>query len=289
MAKMHELYKKRSEEEELLQDLLKDTLSQKADIFFYKKKDELLTQMIHSFQQQSQKMIQLDNIKNRFLGIASHELKNNLNIIQNYAELFLSFIKNGYKDEYKQFIETILETAKETTNILNDYLDISSIEQGKIALKIEDFDIEEIVSKSCLLNEGIALKKNITLHFTVQPAIPKMHSDPYKILQILNNLLSNAIKYSPENSDVFVKVQQKEGFIVITVEDQGQGISKDEIKKLFEPFTQISSQPTSGEKKTGLGLFIVKKLVHLLEGNIEVASELGKGTVFQISFPSRIS
>ncbi len=289
MPSIHDLYIKREEEEKILQFILKENLSLKANTFFYQKKEELLKKLINSFQKQSKKLLNLNNLKNQFLGMAAHELKNNLSIIQNYAELFLILDKEDNKLEQKGFIETILHTAKETNEILNNFLDISAIEEGKFPLKIEEFSIEDILNNSCLLNEGIARQKDITLHLTAGSNIPKITSDSSKILQILNNIISNAIKYSPDGADVFINVLQNEGNIIIQVIDEGKGIPENEIKMIFEPFAEISTQPTKGEKKTGLGLYIVKKLVKCLEGNIEVESEVDKGTVLNISLPIKLS
>jgi signal transduction histidine kinase len=288
MPSIHQLYRKREEEDEILQNILKESLQLKADTYFYKKKEELLKNLLASFQKQSKKLINLNDQKNKFLGMAAHELKNNVGIMQNYAELFIMLTKDGYKPEYQSFIETILQTAKETNQILNDFLDISAIENGKISTRIEEFRIEEVITRSCLLHEGMARTKDITLHLTANSHIPKMQSDPSKILQIVNNVISNAIKYSPEGSDIYINVLLNEGNVLLQVIDEGHGIPQDEVKKIFEPFAAISSEPTKGERKTGLGLFIVKKLVNILEGNVEVNSKIGEGTVFVVSLPLKI-
>jgi len=133
-----------------------------------------------------------------------------------------------------------------------------------------------------------AATKNITLHFTPEQDRYFAHVDLNTVHQILDNLVSNAVKYSPLGKGIFIRMTEREQQICIEIQDEGQGISLDDQVKLFGKFTRLTAKPTGGEHSTGLGLFIVKKLISILNGHISCESRLGQGATFTVTFPKQV-
>jgi signal transduction histidine kinase len=170
-------------------------------------------------------------------------------------------------------------------NLLEELLDVVKIESGKLQLNFENVRIEDILRKNIKINTIIAANKDINLVLNVPQDISEVELDVVKIDQVLNNLISNAIKYSHSNTAVTISAFSTQKEVLISVQDQGQGIPKEEIDKIFIPFSKISVRGTAGEKSTGLGLSIVKKIVIGHLGRIWVESEVGKGSTFYFTLP----
>jgi signal transduction histidine kinase len=168
--------------------------------------------------------------------------------------------------------------------LVNDLLDVAKIESGKLQLDVEPSDLSRLVERNVMLNRPLARKKDITLRVSAEE-VPTMTLDPAKIAQVLNNLISNAVKYSPSNTTVDVGLRREDGHAILSVEDQGQGIPEDEQDALFQPFATTSVRATAGEKSTGLGLVITKRIIEGHGGEIEVMSEAGEGSTFIVTLP----
>jgi signal transduction histidine kinase len=173
-------------------------------------------------------------------------------------------------------------------NLIENLLDISLIEAGKLHLDLKQTDLAALIQSNVGLNGAIARKKDIGIVCEVEP-LPRVYVDRAKLEQVLNNLLSNAVKYSHPGTTIRVDVKHDagEGRLRLTVTDQGQGIPRDEVDKLFQPFQRTSVRGTAGEKSTGLGLAIVKKIVEGHQGRISVESKVGEGTAFTVELPLR--
>jgi len=169
--------------------------------------------------------------------------------------------------------------------LLNNLLDVSKIESGKMNLKLKNDSIAGIIQKSINDNIRTANAKAIILDYNIGDNIPQVAFDKIHLQQVLNNLISNAIKFSFGNTHVEINVIRKENDIVISVKDQGQGIPSNDIHRVFLPFARTSVASTNGEKSTGLGLTIAKRIVEAHGGNIWLSSEVGKGTTFFFSLP----
>jgi signal transduction histidine kinase len=169
--------------------------------------------------------------------------------------------------------------------LLEDLLDISQIEAGKLELRLAPVDLAAVIEDNVKLNRMFAEKKQIGLTFLQQCAPPPLSLDAPKIDQVLNNLISNAIKFSQPQTEIIVELSTLDGQILISVRDQGQGIPSNEIEKVFKPFEKTSTRSTAGEKSTGLGMAIVKKIVEGHQGKIWLESALGVGTTFFIALP----
>mgnify|MGYP003611378529 CR=1 FL=1 len=194
-------------------------------------------------------------------------------------------IEEQASDKLKEYASTINLASGKMLQLLNDLLDISKIEAGKLDLKLTETDFINLVEQNVKINRYLALNKEIQLFVDYEEAPLLALIDGEKIEQVLNNLIGNAIKYSPRNSIVRVKIFTKDDQLVTQVIDQGQGIRAHEINEIFQPFKKSSSAPTGGESSHGLGLAIVKKIIEGHQGTIGVESETGKGSIFTFTVP----
>jgi len=169
--------------------------------------------------------------------------------------------------------------------LINDLLDIAAIEAGRLELQKKKVDIEQYLRETCESNSILAEAKKIRLVCAVEENLPPVLMDPNRINQVINNLITNAIKFSHPETQITVSAKKTDEGIVIAVTDQGQGIPASEIPKLFAAFSRTSVQATAGEKSTGLGLMIVKRLVEVHGGRVWVESVPGKGSTFALSLP----
>ncbi|SHG21224.1 Signal transduction histidine kinase [Fodinibius roseus] len=230
-----------------------------------------------------------NELKNQMLGMAAHDLRNPLNLIQNYAVFLLEDHHETpfLSEEQEQLVKEIKASSKHMVNIIEDMLDISTFESGSLSLEMEEHDLIQLIERVVTLNGSAAAKKNIKISLELPESSVVKEIDYHKFQQVLDNLLSNAIKFSHSDTEVRVGIQKasKSDKVTIVVRDQGQGIPEDEIEKLFQPFSQLSAVPTGGEKSTGLGLAIADKIVRAHGGHIEVESEPGTGSTFCIELP----
>ncbi len=254
---------------------------------FYDEIARLNNELVAMQRELAKKNAQLERLneqKNQFLGMAAHDLRNPLHVILSFSEFLLDEIGGDLEEDYRELLETIQTSSLFMTRLINDLLDVAKIESGKLELHRQPTDLVALVKRNVDRNRLIASNKEIDLRLTTEP-LPTMDIDPDKIDQVLNNLISNAIKYSHPHTRVDVRLQQKNQRVVLSVQDQGQGIPAEEIDRLFQPFQKTSVRSIAGEKSTGLGLVIVKRIVKGHGGKIWVESEVGKGSTFFVSLP----
>lgn len=229
-------------------------------------------------------LTRLNKIKNQFLGMAAHDLRNPLGNIFNFAELLEDEPENLNTQQLK-FISHIKNQSLFMLNLVNDLLDYSAIESGKINLNLKLENISDLISETLLLINNLARKKEIIIHFNKQQKAAELLIDRGKIEQVITNLITNAIKYSKPNTEIFISVIEKAGEYIVEVTDNGEGIKEEEVSTLFMPFKRTSTQSTAGEKSTGLGLFICKQIIEAHNGKIWAKSKLGIGSTFSFSLP----
>jgi signal transduction histidine kinase len=226
----------------------------------------------------------LNEQKNRLLGMAAHDLRNPLHAILSYSDFLIEDAAGVLGEEQLEFLSIIQSSTEFMAGLVNDLLDVAKIESGKLQLDVEPTDLLALVEGNVALNRPLARNKGIALRLSAEE-LPTMTVDPSKIEQVLNNLISNAIKYSPSGTTIEVRLRRDDGQAVLSVEDQGQGIPEDELDALFRPFETTSVRGTAGEKSTGLGLVITKRIIEGHGGEIEVESEVGKGSTFTVKLP----
>jgi PAS domain S-box-containing protein len=219
----------------------------------------------------------------KFLATFSHELRTPLNSIVGFSDFLATDFENLPADKIKDFMKNINASGQHLQQLINDILDLSKIEAGKMELHIEGYPVEYFTESVSRVLQSDIQKKKANLLFNVSPQIEQLFVDQTRFKQILVNLVSNAIKFSDTEGKVEVGIKRTNNEIEISVKDFGTGIKSEELPKLFKPFQQTKSK---GEREgTGLGLAITKRLVELHGGSIKVNSEWGKGTTFTIRIP----
>lgn len=226
----------------------------------------------------------MNELKNKFVGIASHDLRNPLYLIQSYSEVLKEEFQDSADKNQQLLLEKIFNSSNFMKSLLDNLLDITKIESGKYDLNKKMENLNSLVENQVEFHQLIARKKNIEVQLSLG-TIPPVNCNKNAIIQIIANLVGNAIKFSPPNTLIQISTEKKDKAVRFSVKDEGPGISPEEQKLLFGEFQTLSSKPTGGEKSTGLGLAIVKKLVTLHEGKVGVISESGKGSTFFFTLP----
>lgn len=231
---------------------------------------------------------ELNVLKNKYIGIVAHDLRNPIGTAQSFSELLLNEYDEFPKEERLQFINTIHERCTFSMELINDFLDISKIESGTFDLNISEQDYIKFVKRVLSQFEVLAKTKKQILSFKGEPTELFCNFDKNKIEQVCSNLISNAIKYSPQKTEISINVSVKNNLIITKVTDQGQGIPANELDSIFNPFKTTSVISTYNEKSTGLGLAIVKKIIDAHQGNVKVESKVGVGSTFIFSFSNNL-
>ena len=228
-----------------------------------------------------------DRLKTNFVSIASHELRTPLTSLYGYSELLVS--RDVAEEQRRMWLENIHVESKRLALILDDLLDVSRIQAGMVVMRREMVQVLPMVEASLLAVSGMQDGHQVML--SVPPDLPEVAVDPDKLMQVLVNLVSNAFKYSPNGGHVTVEANQElgSGKVIISITDQGVGIAQEDLGNLFNSFSRIKRPETQQIQGTGLGLYIVKALVELLDGEVWVESEAGKGSTFSFSLPTRLA
>ncbi len=229
-----------------------------------------------------QRLKELNELKDQHLGIAAHDLRNPLSSIRGMSQMLVEMELD--KNTQSSFLQSIYRVSDQMLTLVDNLLDVAVIESGRFDLKITEENISRLVGERVELMAKNAERKEIRLIADLQEVTDSLF-DADRMRQVVDNLLSNAIKFSPSGSVVNVACGQTNRGLTVTVTDQGLGIPSDDIDRLFSTFEKLGVQPTGGEKSTGLGLSIVKSIVDAHGGEIEVDSEVGRGTTFIIHLP----
>lgn len=232
----------------------------------------------------NERLIKLNTEKNEFLNIAAHDLKNPLSVITGFADLIGSMDDLSEK-ETKAFAGEISKSATRMLDIVNNLLDVRSIEDNKMSLKKEPCKITDCVSRVHRDFETMAAKKNITMDILHRDPSAIACGDNGAISQILDNLVSNAIKYSPHGSIILIQTMSFEKAIGIEVIDEGPGLSIEDQTNLFQKFSRLTPQPTGDETANGLGLWIVDRIASSMGGKVFCKSVLNEGSTFSLRLP----
>jgi two-component system, sensor histidine kinase and response regulator len=257
-----------------------------------------LVQMHAELASKNVQLLQLNEERNRFVGMAAHDLRNPLGIILGYSDFMLMDHRRGkssstLKDSDVEIIQMIRSSSKFMLSLINDLLDMSTIELGRLSLDKRSTDIVRLVESNVGLNMVLAGQKNMSLVVESDGDVPRVDVDVHKLEQVLNNLISNAIHYSPPGTTIRVRVQtaraaegaKADSEVLISVQDEGPGIAPEDMGKLFRPFGRARSVSTGGERSTGLGLAIAQRIVEGHGGRIWVESVLSQGSTFFMALP----
>ncbi|EMJ93352.1 PAS domain-containing sensor histidine kinase [Leptospira alstonii] len=248
------------------------------------KLEVLVNQRTEQLNLQKEMAEKANNTKSEFLANMSHELRTPLNSIIGFSRLMQLPEEMERENKYK---DLIFHSGVHLLNIINDILDLSRIEAGKLVLNESDFDLKELISTSIemILGEAITKKIGMTFEFFPVDADFEIKADPKRIRQVILNLLGNAIKFTDSSGEILITLKKLEESFELSIQDSGIGIPQDEIHRIFETFHQVKGEDRAAYEGSGLGLPIVKKIVEAHQGSIEVESELGNGSKFNVFLP----
>lgn len=241
-------------------------------------------------QQAVEEMKEVDRVKTQFLANMSHELRTPLNSIIGFSRVILKGIDGPINDTQKQDLSAIYNSGQHLLSLINNILDLSKIEAGKMELNVTEINMTDIVNSVMSTAIGLVKDKSIKLHHEVPADLPLVKADATRIRQVLLNLVSNASKFTDSGSISVVVQLSKEDLdtpqLLVTVTDTGVGILPEDQVKLFQPFSQVDDSPTRKTGGTGLGLSICRSLIEMHGGKIGIlSSEIGKGTTFYFTLP----
>ncbi len=226
--------------------------------------------------------------KSAFLANMSHELRTPLNAILGYSEIIAEELRGTGQDEMVEDLERISSSGRHLLSLINDILDLSKIEAGKMTLSLHEFDVTEVVCDVAATVQPLAQKNGNTLHVECPPEVGTIHADHLRVRQILLNLLSNALKFT-ESGTVSLRVAREKccgtSQLRFEIRDTGIGMTAEQVQGLFQDFTQADSSTTRKYGGTGLGLAISRRFCRMMGGDINVVSEPGKGSVFTVTLP----
>lgn len=228
---------------------------------------------------------ELNEMKSQLLGIASHDLKGPVARIEQAAELILKN-KGVLKTEQIKHLERIKKEARDVFNLISDLLNVVKIDTGKLGLDTKEVDLAALMDELLRMNLMAAQAKKLKIETVIETDIPKIVSDPMRLLEVFENLMTNALKYSHAGGTISVGLRKVDNKgIEFSVADQGVGIPESELPRIFDRFVKLSPIPTAGEKGTGLGLSICKQIVEMHKGKISATSTVGKGTTITVFIP----
>ena len=257
-----------------------------------KKSEVNIQQKNHELKQINEQLQEASESKSAFLANMSHELRTPLNAIIGFSEVLKDLAFGELNQKQLKYVGNIYSSGKHLLSLINDILDLSKIESGKLELQIEEFSVPETIEGIIATVKGLASKKGITLDLQAKQDLSYMTADHKKFKQILYNLLSNAIKFTPAGGKVSLTTNDStadskisENFIHFTVADSGIGIAPENHAQVFAAFEQIDDSYSRQQEGTGLGLALTKKLVEMHGGKIWFESEVGKGTAFHFALP----
>ena len=233
----------------------------------------------------NRELTHLDELKSDFMATMSHELRTPLTSIIGYSDMLLSGMTGELNEKQGLFVDSILKGGEALLNLINDILDLTKIEAGRLELNPESVDLRAALLGVLPVVKPRAQDKRIRISTFLPTDLPLVSADPAKFNQILLNLLTNGIKYTHDNGSVSVEARTTGDMVEIRVNDTGIGMAREDQDKVFQRFTQIDSSATRTQGGTGLGLAIVKELVELHGGAIRVQSKLGKGSSFIFTMP----
>ena len=222
--------------------------------------------------------------KSEFLANMSHELRTPLNAILGFSEVLSDRMFGEINDKQAEYLSDILESGRHLLSLINDILDLSKIEAGRMELEATDFDLPSAIENTLMLVRERAHRRAITLARTIDERLAMIRGDERKVKQVLLNLLSNALKFTPDGGQIGVQAELRDGAAEISVTDTGVGIAPEDQEAVFEEFRQVGTASKKVEG-TGLGLAISRKFIELHGGRIWVKSQVGTGSTFAFTLP----
>ena len=244
--------------------------------------------LFNEIQDKSRELEIANKHKSDFLANMSHELRTPLNAIIGFSEVLQERMFGALNVDQDEFVKDIHESGRHLLALINDILDLSKIEAGRMELDLAEFDLAGAIANALTLVKERAAKQGIALKVEVDPALSALHADERKFKQILLNLLSNAVKFTPSGGTITINARERDGGVEIAVADTGQGIALKDQDAVFEEFKQVGDDYARKAEGTGLGLALTKRFIELHGGRIRLQSELQKGSTFTFFLPNPI-
>ena len=232
-----------------------------------------------------QALQEANRMKSVFLANMSHELRTPLNAVIGFSEFLIDEKAGTLNAKQKEYLGDVLNSGRHLLRLINDVLDLSKVEAGKMEVRAERFSVREALEEACTGIASMAASKDITIRRETAGALDHVMLDRRKFIQVLYNLISNAVKFSAEGAEVRVNLTRCDGVLELSVADRGIGIRPEDLARLFVEFQQLDSGSSRNFEGTGLGLALTKKLVEVQGGSIGVESERGRGSTFTVRLP----
>lgn len=268
----------------ILQDLHQTKEDLDLQIWGMKKTNDAIKLLYKELEKKNKELQKLDQMKSDFISTVSHELRTPLTTIRETVSQIAEGILGPTTEEQREFLNICKEDVDRLTRIINNLLDISKIEAGRIELKRELIDLKSLIHQIITSLQFKAGKKELTLKSTLPTHEIRIYADHDKLIQVFMNLINNALKFTSSGS-IEISVLENDNEFECHVIDTGMGITKEDLTKVFSKFQQFGRKHGAGEKGTGLGLSIAKGIIELHKGRIWVESEYGKGTQFVFTLP----
>jgi protein-histidine pros-kinase len=234
--------------------------------------------------EESRRIREANRLKSEFLANMSHELRTPLNAIIGFSEVLTERMFGELNAKQTEYLRDILESGQHLLSLINDILDLSKIEAGRMELELSEFDLPRAIENALILVRERAFRRGITLRHTIDERLGMIRADERKVKQVLLNLLSNALKFTPEGGHIEVRAGLHDGMAEISVTDTGVGIAPEDQEAVFEEFRQVGTAAKKVEG-TGLGLALSRKFIELHGGRIWVKSQVGSGSTFTFTLP----
>jgi PAS domain S-box-containing protein len=255
------------------------------DITEHKQMEQEIQNKNEQLELRNKELGKASRAKSDFLARMSHELRTPLNVIMGFAELMLDQVPGEINEEQRQCLDDVLTSSRHLLGLINEVLDLSKVEAGKVELRLKGIALSELVESVTSAMMAVISQRKQSLEVDLAEGLPLLQADDARLRQVFFNLLSNASKFTPDRGKIRIEALKKDNFCQVTVSDNGIGIKKEDLKQIFEPFYQVDNPITRERRGTGLGLTLVKEIVEMHGGQIWVESEYGKGSSFIFTLP----
>jgi len=255
------------------------------DITERKQMEEEIKKKNEQLETQNEELEKASRAKSEFLAHMSHELRTPLNVIMGFSELMLDRVPGEINEEQRQCLDDILTSGQHLLGLVNDVLDLSKVEAGKMELSLTNIALPGVIESLTREIMPILAQRKQSLDVELEPGLPPVYADEAKLRQVFFNLVSNSAKFTPDGGELKIEALRKGDWCQVSVSDNGIGIKKEDQEQLFVPFYQVNNSVAGEKKGTGLGLALVKEIVEMHGGQIWVESEYGSGSRFIFTLP----
>ena len=248
-------------------------------------RNEELQSQTQELLEKTEEVARASQLKSEFLANMSHELRTPLNAVIGFSELMLDGVPGEINDEQRQCLGDILSSGQHLLNLINDILDLSKVEAGKMEFRLKSLNLADVIDDAVQTIKPMLDDKGHKLRVSLEEGLPQVRADKSRLKQIFLNLLSNATKFTPPGGRLRIEVSRQDDWCQASVVDNGIGIKKEDQEKIFEVFTQVETLPDGKNEGTGLGLTLTRQFVGAMGGRLWVESQYGKGSRFTLSLP----